>query len=570
MYRLSGMTDSNNNTIVGNITCNAANQLLTMNYPGASEVRGYNVLSQLTTLSAGSENLTYTYPTGTNNGKVSSMYNAVSGETVAYTYDSLNRLTNATGSIQQTVQWEQGYVFDYFGNLLQKNILGGTQQQPSTQLSVSMTNNQITSVSGMSYDANGNASTSGMTYDAENRLATSGGLQYAYDGQNKRIWSWNGGLDGSSNPTGYSVSMYSPTGQKLATYQLVPQWLQNWNPQMWMQVTLVSSDQYFGGRRLAVLDQLGSAGTYFPWGEDKGSTNPQNTWSYATYWRDSGTNLDYANNRYYNNSYGRFMTPDPYKGRSGGAGDPNNPQSWNRYAYVVGDPVNLIDPSGQWWQPPPPEQPFPGDPGGGGGDCPPGWSENPEGGCIAPGSNPVQAPPKPPTIACDLQLFAQSIPNVPLGYHTYIDATILTSVGLVQQIFEATNSPKTNPTSVDFTKACLVGGCWLNNQSMPFPVPGQPKPTYSNYGKGTEIWNSGFSSAECATFVAIGSLSKIYPNNKFTYDALAIFGPNSNSFTFTLLYDSGVPSPILTAIDDNALTYDGITLVGWGRLIPWP
>lgn len=44
------------------------------------------------------ENLTYNYPTGTNNGKVSSMYNAVSGETVTYTYDSLNRLATANGS----------------------------------------------------------------------------------------------------------------------------------------------------------------------------------------------------------------------------------------------------------------------------------------------------------------------------------------------------------------------------------------------------------------------------------------------------------------------------------------
>jgi hypothetical protein len=27
-----------------------------------------------------------------------------------------------------------------------------------------------------------------------------------------------------------------------------------------------------------VLDQLGSAGTYYPWGEDKGNTNPQDAW----------------------------------------------------------------------------------------------------------------------------------------------------------------------------------------------------------------------------------------------------------------------------------------------------
>jgi hypothetical protein len=40
------------------------------------------------------------------------------------------------------------------------------------------------------------------------------------------------------------------------------------------------------------------------------------------------------------------MTPDPYRGNSGGAGDTNNPQSWNHYAYVTSDPVNLTDPLG--------------------------------------------------------------------------------------------------------------------------------------------------------------------------------------------------------------------------------
>ena len=83
-------------------------------------------------------------------------------------------------------------------------------------------------------------------------------------------------------------------------------------------------------------------GTYYPWGEVKGSTNPQNTWSFATYWQDSASGLDYANNRYYSNAYGRFMTPDP----SRSSGGPSNPQSWNRYAYVSGDPVNFHDPAG--------------------------------------------------------------------------------------------------------------------------------------------------------------------------------------------------------------------------------
>ena len=40
------------------------------------------------------------------------------------------------------------------------------------------------------------------------------------------------------------------------------------------------------------------------------------------------------------------MTPDPYMGNSGGPGDPADPQSWNRYDYTRGDPVNRFDPEG--------------------------------------------------------------------------------------------------------------------------------------------------------------------------------------------------------------------------------
>jgi hypothetical protein len=41
------------------------------------------------------------------------------------------------------------------------------------------------------------------------------------------------------------------------------------------------------------------------------------------------------------------MSPDPYKANDSGA-DPNVPQSWNRYAYAQNDPVNFLDPSGQY------------------------------------------------------------------------------------------------------------------------------------------------------------------------------------------------------------------------------
>jgi hypothetical protein len=49
-----------------------------------------------------------------------------------------------------------------------------------------------------------------------------------------------------------------------------------------------------------------------------------------------------VNQRYYSPGSGRFMTSDPYVA-SGGV---SSPGSWNRYAYVDGDPVNWMDPRG--------------------------------------------------------------------------------------------------------------------------------------------------------------------------------------------------------------------------------
>jgi len=56
--------------------------------------------------------------------------------------------------------------------------------------------------------------------------------------------------------------------------------------------------------------------------------------------RDSETGNDKTWHRHYRSNLGRWMTPDPV------AGDISNPQSLNRYAYVINNPTNLIDPLG--------------------------------------------------------------------------------------------------------------------------------------------------------------------------------------------------------------------------------
>jgi RHS repeat-associated protein len=87
--------------------------------------------------------------------------------------------------------------------------------------------------------------------------------------------------------------------------------------------------------------QTGSRTTYYPYGEERDATN-NDTQKFATYTRDRATGLDYANARYYSSQIARFTTADPYGGSARG----RRPQSWNRYAYVLNDPINHTDPSG--------------------------------------------------------------------------------------------------------------------------------------------------------------------------------------------------------------------------------
>ena len=58
--------------------------------------------------------------------------------------------------------------------------------------------------------------------------------------------------------------------------------------------------------------------------------------------RDADTGLDNFHFRSYASTMGRFLSPDNLPGT------PLNPQSFNLYAYVHGNPVNYNDPTGHW------------------------------------------------------------------------------------------------------------------------------------------------------------------------------------------------------------------------------
>jgi RHS repeat-associated protein len=128
-----------------------------------------------------------------------------------------------------------------------------------------------------------------------------------------------------------------------------------------------------------------------------GSTNKPRQ-RYGLTERDEATGLDHTPWRKHENRAGRWTSPDPYKG-SMSLGDP---QSFNRYAYVGNDPVNLVDPSGL-------DDiirihvrglPWPGGGGGGGGgrtDPETGIIDDPRTKCYGPTCGGGGAAPQPPT-----------------------------------------------------------------------------------------------------------------------------------------------------------------------------
>jgi RHS repeat-associated protein len=317
-----------------------------------SETRTYNVNGQLASIgwpNQWGEQNQYEYSATQNNGQITQAIESVDyyGEyasTVSYQYDALKRLTSAASAGNATTPYTQTFQYDGFGNLTAK-VLNGT----TTPIAVNAATNQLTNAY---YDANGNM-TSGagatFTYDEANRMSTvsetSGGEDYyGYDAANKRIYMRD------STTTAESFTFYGAKGEKLGKYGISQS-----NNGYRLALTPATTSIWFAGRLImdlggsAVQDRLGSNGfgAYLPYGETVSASTGNDHVMFATYTRDSYSGLDYADQRFYASTYGRFNTPDPTRGRARGVSDPNLPGSWNKYAYVLGDPVNHDDPTGR-------------------------------------------------------------------------------------------------------------------------------------------------------------------------------------------------------------------------------
>ncbi len=373
MGRPTGMTESTTSEVSW-VNYNPSSQVLSVCYFGYCDTRTYNSMGQLTEIGDSTEQRQFVYPVGAENGKIAQKINLGDGNTTSFTYDALDRLAGATMVKGTQVLWTEGYVCDGMGNLLQKNVTAGLA--PSLVQNVNLANNGSLSED---YDFNGNTiSTPGissMAYDMQNRMIQLDGWNhYAYNAANQRVWR----LVNDNGTVTEEFYLYGVNGSRVATYTL------QFNPPgsgyaAYATATVKDYSVYFAGRLIGhgepnlgydgvygngiqavSTDQVGSViddkslvfgggDTYqqfYPWGEEKFGSSPNDRVKFATYRRDSESGLDYAWNRYYNNVTGRFLTPDPYLANNGGRGNPYDPQSWNRYTYTRNDPVNRMDPAG--------------------------------------------------------------------------------------------------------------------------------------------------------------------------------------------------------------------------------
>ena len=517
--------------------------------------------------SFGGGSLQYVYPAAQNNGQIAQMVDSLSGETVTYQYDALKRLVSACSSLNNCGTAPTNFQYDGFGNLTSKTLAGVTSGIP-----VNAGTNQL---SNAFYDANGNmTSGSGVTmaYDVANRVKsaspTSGGTEYyGYSADNKRVWRLK--ADGVTE----EWTLYGVRGERLGVYQwggLQEHFDNNGN---WTNDTasfsVLRTSVWFDGRLVqengnwTMTDRLGTnragGARFLPYGEETSSTANDRT-KFGTYNRDGFTGLDYADQRYYASSYGRFNTVDP----SPESFHPTTPASWNRYSYVVGDPVNHSDRRGLDCTDP--EDPCYCDPDNGCYDpCrpiadaavgDPSWRLLPKANdsCGDPGPPVGPTPPSPPP-TCTVSLFERGVPS-PLspGIHTYLEVTD-PATGLDDVLESGPSNHPRNPF-----------GNWGQNLGYIEPVSSGQFLGGTNPATNQKLAVDAGASVCDQVNALLGDI-KSYDQNPVNYKPVPKSGSgyyNSNSFTFTLLFDIGLVGSSGSGVFPSPSAW----APGWGLFVP--
>src|SRR6185437_13794693 len=271
---------------------------------------------------------------------ISDPFTAGNSQVCNYKYDDLARLgTTDCGTV-----FAQAYNYDAFGNIAKA---GTISFQPTYNPA---TNRYSTLPAGTpAYDANGFVNADGFhvySYDVEGKIAQidSGGVVMTYDALGRWVEKLSGGnyIQGVYDPRGDELAlMFNGTALAEARTPLVDGSA--------VRYTSGGLDSYFhpdwlGSTRFkstpgrTVKDDVAFA----PFGEQYVTSGPVDSF-FTVAPHDMEVDLRDFPAREYHMTQGRWLTPDP-AGLE--AVDLSNPQTLNRYGYVMNDPLANVDPTG--------------------------------------------------------------------------------------------------------------------------------------------------------------------------------------------------------------------------------
>lgn len=287
--------------------------------------------------------LTYNYYADGNVSHIGDQLNDTNSQ--SFFYDGVNRLVQAQSQAYGTRQ----YSYDQRGNILSKEGAAYSYQQceyyrnppcPNPHKIVSVTDS--TGSRSFAYDNNGNITSDGLRaivydYDNMSKSITKGGLttSFVYDGNGARVKKIT-----QDYTVIYIDKLYECVNDECGKYIFADDTR--------IALKTPTSALYYHpnhlGSTTVVTDVTGSKVedvAYYPFGTTMSKTGTANVNHLFTGQEfDATTGLYNYNARMYDPDLGRFITPDSI------VPDPTNPQSFNRYSYVLNNPLNLIDPTG--------------------------------------------------------------------------------------------------------------------------------------------------------------------------------------------------------------------------------
>ncbi len=286
----------------------------------------------------------YGYVVGWKGTRNTGICDTVLGNCETFGYDEFDRLTSQ--SVTQGTGQNYSFVYDRYGNRWQENTTNGGQNSFNANNQIIGYNydaagNQLADVMhSYTYDAEGNilkvdnGSTAVYVYDALNRRVssqtTSGVTEYTFDYAGRRISSWlasnNFGIEGRIYWDGMPIAFHAANNY---TY---------FQHQDWMGTERMRTD-YAGA--VADTDVSLPFGDGFSESFSEAYANQDNNHFAGLEW-DTESGTDHAQFRQYSELQGNWMSPDPYDGSY----DFSNPQSFNRYSYVLNNPLSMTDPLG--------------------------------------------------------------------------------------------------------------------------------------------------------------------------------------------------------------------------------